>query len=222
MNMNYVDTKADLTKVTGAMGDICYVIDEAAKYMLNSKGQWICQTGVSPKIDLSEYVKKDFVEANYRPMKYKVTGTPEGTIVDYTRGKEIRIFCPEDVVFTKQNVGETGNPNIYYATFNVIAPEGAISLKEGDQGKVVDEMIQLKHTDAFGRKYKPMWIALALYNETNDTWTYYGKNSKATDFVGWNYVVEWYDAEGKLIDMDTVRINLSNKDCHLSLADCFN
>ena len=109
---------------------------------------------------------------------------------------------------------------MYYATLNVIAPEGAVSLKEGDKGVIVDEMIELKHIDAFGRKYKPMWIALASLN-ADGTWNYFGKGSKATDFIGWSYVVEWYDAEGKLIDMDTVRINLSNKDCHLALADCF-
>ena len=218
----YADTKADLTKVTGAeMGSVCYVIDEAAKYMMNSKGEWICQSGIS-QADLAEYIKKDFVEANYRPIKYSIAGTPEGTIVDYTRSKEIRIFCPETVEFKKhESVGEGANPNIFYAVLNVYAPEGAVSLKEGDQGAITTEMIELTHTDKFGRKYKPMWIALAMYNESNDSWIYYGANSKANDMIGWTYMIEWYNAEGKMIDADVLRINLSNKDCHFSLPDCF-
>ena len=30
--------------------------------------------------------------------------------------------------------------------------------------------------------------------------------------------LSWYDADGKVIDNDIVRINLSNADCHLALA----
>lgn len=152
-----------------------------------------------------------------KDIKYEIENVPEGTIIDY-RDKEIRIFCQDDAVFTKQNVGENGNENMYYATFKVYAPEGAVSLKEGDKGVIVDEMIQLKHTDAFGRKYKPMWIALANYDEDLEVWSYFGKNSTSQKYLGWSYIVEWYDENGKMINTDAIRINLSNKDCHNSLA----
>ena len=58
----YADTKADLSGITDAvLGSVAYVIDEAAKYMMNSKGQWICQT--TGGFDLSKFATMDFVDA---------------------------------------------------------------------------------------------------------------------------------------------------------------
>ena len=149
--------------------------------------------------------------------KYDFTALPEGTLIDSSRGKEYRIMCPADAVYTKQTVGEGGNPNRYYMTFNAYAPEGAVACREGDKGEIIDEIIELKNVDKYGRKYKPHWFALALYDETSETWTYFGKNSNIAKYIGWTYVVEWLDKDGKVIDMDKIRINLSNEDCHLAL-----
>ena len=161
----------------------------------------------------------------YRPLKYKISDVPEGTIIDYDREKEIRIFCPPHVKFHKQAaVGEGGNANIYYMTFTSYAPEGAVSLREGDKGVIVDELISLSNgsgtgVDEFGRKYKNHWFALAMYDETLDVWTYFGNNSTTEKYIGWTYVVEWYDKDRKLIDVDRIRINLSNASCHLTDDD---
>ena len=61
-------------------------------------------------------------------------------------------------------------------------------------------------------------MALASYNESSNTWTYYGANSNESKYIGWTYIVEWYDADGLMIGTDKIRINLSNKDCHNLLA----
>ena len=164
------------------------------------------------------------IAAFYRPMKYKISNVPEGTIIDYDREKEIRIFCPPHVKFHKQSVGEGGNPNMYYMTFTSYAPEGAVSLREGDRGSIIDELIPLKGgsgtgVDEFGRQYKNHWFALAMYDEDLDVWTYFGNNSTAEKYIGWSYVVEWYDKDRKLIDVDMLRINLSNPSCHLTGDD---
>ena len=153
--------------------------------------------------------------------RYEFSALPEGSIVD-RRDKEIRIYCPADAVYTKQEPGEGGNANMYYMTFTTYAPEGAAYMKEGDRGEIVDEIIYFDGThgtgtDKYGRKFKHHWFALAMYDEATDTWTYFGKNSNIAKYIGWTYVVEWYNADGKLIDMDKIRINLSNADCHLSL-----
>ena len=241
------DTIEDLaTLPTGLnIGSTCYVISEATKYIINSKGEWVRQDapkankgGSNSQINLANYATKEFVKGEvavaalslaskdmlkncYRPIKYGFTNLPEGAIVDY-RDKEVRIYCPADAIYTKQNVGEGGNPNIYYMTFTSYAPEGAVALKEGDRGTVIDELISLDGgtgtgVDKYGRKYKAHWFALASYNEANDTWTYYGANSNDSKYIGWTYDVEWYDANGKVIDMDKIRINLSNANCHLTL-----
>ena len=88
--------------------------------------------------------------------KYEITDVPVGTLVDY-REKEIRVMCPEGTIFTSQQVGENGNPNMYYAAFKAYAPDEAVSFKEGDRGVIVDEMFtfddKFAGIDQFGRKY---------------------------------------------------------------------
>ena len=167
-----------------------------------------------------EKAKEDvfaYTDAITKKVKYEITSTPEGTLVDY-REKEIRIMCPEGTVFTKQDVGSTGNANMYYMGFKAYAPEGAVSFKEGDQGVVENTMFDFagdfSGTDKFGRNYSICWFALASYDTASDTWTYFGKNSTTEKYIGWTYVVEWYNSKGVVIATDSIRINLSNEKCH--------
>ncbi len=155
----------------------------------------------------------------YEARKYQITDLPTGSTVNYG-DKEIRVFCPKDAVFVKQNVGPTGNANMYYMTFRAYAPEAAVSFKEDDSEIIADQKMYTFTSsdnggiDAYGRKYSVCWLALASYDPTTDTWTYFGKNSKKEKYIGWYYSVEWYDVNGNLIDSDCIRINLSNEDCH--------
>lgn len=152
--------------------------------------------------------------------KYEITSVPNGTLVDY-REKEIRVMCPTGTQWVKQNVGGTGNANMYYMGFKAYAPEGAVGFKEGDQGVIIDEYFDFTGdfagTDEYGRNYSICWLALASYDETSNTWTYFGKNSSKEKYVGWTYVVDWYDINGIVIASDSIRINLSNEDCHSSI-----
>jgi len=151
-------------------------------------------------------------------IKFEITSKPVGTLVNYSE-KEIRVMCPENTVWVKQNVGSTGNANMYYMGFKAYAPENAYSFKEGDRGVIVDEMLYFENNDfagvdEYGRKYSIVWLALANYDESTDTWTYYGSLSSAEKYIGWDYVVDWYDADGIKIASDSIRINLSNENCH--------
>ena len=159
----------------------------------------------------------DSIPYVYEARKYDISGTPVGTLVDY-RDHEIRIMVPNDAEFTKQNVGANGNANMYYMTFKAYAPQGAVSFKEGDRGVIVDKMFTFDDSaagvDEFGRKYSVCWLALANYDSASDTWNYFGKNSSESKYIGWDYVVEWYNENGVKVGFDSVRINLSNEDCH--------
>lgn len=153
-------------------------------------------------------------------VKYEISHKPVGALVNYGE-KEIRVMCPSDTKWVKQDVGETGNANMYYMGFKAYAPEGAVSFKEGDRGVIIDEMFtfddEFAGTDEFGRNYSICWFALASYDEASDTWTYFGKNSTASKYIGWTYIVEWYNADGIVIASDCIRINLSNEECHFSV-----
>ena len=176
------------------------------------------ESEVASKADAKE------TECSYKKIKYEISHKPEGTLVDY-RDKEIRVMCPVDTKWVKQSVGGTGNSNMYYMGFKAYAPEGAVSFKEGDRGVIVDEMFtfdsEFAGTDEFGRNYSICWLALASYDDSTEKWTYFGKNSSTSKYIGWTYIVEWYNSDGIIIESDCIRINLSNEECHYSIEPSY-
>ena len=138
--------------------------------------------------------------------KFKITGVPEGTVVEY-REDEIRVMCPKNAVFAQQNVGEGGSSNMYYMAMTTQAPEGAVAFNEGDRGVISEKGVDLE-----GKKQKTIWLAVASLS--GSTWTYFGKSSTAAKPIGWDYIIEWLDKEGNILRTDIVRINLTNEECH--------
>ena len=202
-----IDLEAELNKKANSE-DVQKDIEQAKSEVIETTNAYVDEKAKDVLDDAKHLFEK---------VKYEITNTPIGTLVDY-REKEIRVMCPTGTVFTKQSVGETGNANMYYMGFKAYAPEGAVSFKEGDRGVIVDEMFTFDSafagTDEFGRNYSICWLALASYDEKSDTWTYFGKNSSTSKYIGWNYIVEWYNADGIVIGSDSIRINLSNEECH--------
>ena len=161
-----------------------------------------------------KYLTKKQANATFEKVKYEITSAPEGTLVDY-RDREIRVMCPADATFTKQAVGEGGDSNMYYMTFNIYVPNDNVAgYIEHINDQVDDEILTKFSVDEHGRRYQTTWLALASYDATSDTWNYFGKNSSAKRYIGWDYRIDWYNADGKVIGSDSVRINLSNEACH--------
>ena len=164
------------------------------------------------KIDALEIPQECLCE----PIKYEVTGLPVGTLVD-KREDEIRIMCPQGTEFVKQSVGSTGDPNCYYFTLRTYVPnEAVVGYKEHVGADADKEILTDLKTDEYGRKYQSTWLALARC-DANGVWTYYGKNSTKDHYIGWDYQIDWFNADGVMIASDSVRINLSNEDCHFTI-----
>lgn len=160
------------------------------------------------------YASKKFVEATCEQVKYEITSMPKGTLINYGE-KEIRVMCPADAEFVKQSVGAGGDANSYYMTFKVYAPnDNVVGYIEHLGNQVDDEILTKFSTDEYGRRYQSTWLGLAKYDETSDSWTYYGANSTESKYIGWDYQIDWYDANGVMVASDAVRINLSNETCH--------
>lgn len=162
----------------------------------------------------------DSIGKVYEKRRYAIVESPDGTLVNYL-DKEMRIMCPSGTEFTKQNVGTGGNANMHYITFRAYAPDNAIGFKE-DLSKTINDQTMYDFNgngggvDAYGRKYSRIWLAVASYDSVTDTWSYFGDKSNEDKYIGWDYTVEWYDANGIVIESDTIRINLSNESCHLT------
>lgn len=184
------------------------VIVEKVDTVVNEK----VETLVTEKV--TEKVETTVVQALAKTDKYEVLNVPKGTLVDYN-DKEIRIMVPHDAVWTKQAVGEGGDANSHYMTFRTYAPnDDAVGYIEHLGNQVDPEILTDIKTDENGRRYQPTWLALAQYDAGTDTWTYYGANSTESKYTGWDYQIDWYDADGVMIASDSIRINLSNEDCH--------
>ena len=155
----------------------------------------------------------------YETVDYEVISSPSGTLVNYG-DREIRIMCPADTVYSKQQSGTNSNENLYYIGFRAYAPANAVGFKEELGDTIVDQTMysfennEFAGVDALGRKYSVVWLPVAAYDEESATWKYYGKDSSNARYIGWYYSVEWYDADGKKITSDCIRVNLSNEDCH--------
>lgn len=160
------------------------------------------------------HIFKEEVNAIFEQKKYEIAGTPVGTLVDY-RDKEIRVMCPVGTQFKTQAVGAGGDPNSYYMTFKTYVPnDNVVGYIEHLGDQVDEEILTTFSTDVYGRRYQPTWLALAKYDETTDTWTYYGEKSTTDKYIGYDYQIDWYDANGVVIASDKIRINLTNEVCH--------
>lgn len=165
-------------------------------------------------IERIETIEKTIKEEYVPEVKYEITGVPAGTLIDY-REDEIRVMCPADAVFSKQAVGEGGDADTYYMTFKTYAPsDDAVGYIEHLGEQVDSEILTSFSTDEYGRRYQPTWLGLAKYDQASDSWTYYGASSSKKRYIGWNYQIDWYNADGVMISSDSIRVNLSNEECH--------
>lgn len=188
------------------------VITEKVDTVVNEK----VETLVTEKV--TEKVESTMVEVLAKTDKYEISDAPKGTLVDYGEN-EIRIMVPANSEWSKQNVGVGGDPNCYYCTFKTYLPnDDVVGYIEHLGGEVDPEVLTDIQTDADGRRYQPTWLALARYNESDDNWAYYGANSKKEHYIGWDYQIDWYNADGIVIASDSIRINLSNEGCHSEIA----
>lgn len=202
-----IATKADAAKVEAELAMKADVADVETA---------ISNAVASTTVSANAYTDK-MVEAamgEHLTKRYEIVDVPVGTLVDY-RENEIRVMCPENSQWSKQSVGVGGDPNVYYATFKTYAPsDDVVGYIEHLGGQVDKEVLTDFSVDEYGRRYQPTWLGLARHDGATDTWTYYGKNSTVDKYIGWDYRIDWYNADGIVIASDCVRINLSNEGCH--------
>lgn len=203
-------TKADAEEVENKLSskaDIAKVDEKLDKVATESIASAKAYTDEKVEAAVAEHLVKS----------YEIADVPIGTLVDY-RDNEIRIMCPHDAIFTKQAVGENGDPNCYYATLKTYVPNDAVVGYIEHLGDQVDpEILSTFSTDEYGRKYQSTWLAIARYDETASVWSYYGVTSTKEHYIGWDYQIDWYDVNGVMIASDNVRINLSNEACHYEI-----
>lgn len=155
----------------------------------------------------------DSIPYAYVARKYDISGVPNGTLVDYGE-KEIRVMVPDNAEFVKQSVGAGGDANTYYMTIRTYAPSNAAGYKEHLGEQVDNKILTDLKTDEYGRNYQPTWLGVAKFDETTGVWNYYGSQSSVDKYIGWDYQIDWFDIDNVMIASDSVRVNLSNENCH--------
>ena len=215
-----VDAKIDSTVTEKVETVVTEKVTKEVETVVNEKVETVItekvDTVVNEKVEtlVTEKVESTVIQALAKTDKYEILNVPKGTLVDYN-DKEIRICCPANSEWAKQAVGAGGDVNSYYMTFRTYAPnDDAVGYIEHLGNQVDPEILTDLQTDENGRRYQPTWLALAQYDEETDTWKYNGANSTESKYIGWDYQIDWFDAEGVMIASDSIRINLSNEDCH--------
>lgn len=213
-----VDTFEDLP-ADAAEGDLYEVYADNSEWCFNGE-KWF-EYGKTTDIDLSGYAEKDEVRAIAKMVDYEIAHKPEGTLVSYS-DEEIRVMCPSGTEWELQQSGAGADPNAYYIGFKAYAPsDDVVSFKE-DLAEIISDTTMyyfegnnFAGIDEYGRKYSIVWLPVANYDATSGAWTYQGAKSSKKKLLGWYYTVEWYNADGLKVAADTIRINLSNENCHL-------
>ena len=177
---------------------------------------------LAKKVNSDTVYTKVEAKSTLKKVKYDIFNKPDGVLVDY-RDKEIRVMFPVDTQWKIQNSGANANASMYYFGFKAYAPDNAVSFKEDTAEIIADNTMyffednDFAGIDEYGRKYSIVWLPCAVYDNETTTWTYYGADSTVNKYIGWYYSVAWYDANGKVISTDTIRINLSNESCHSTI-----
>ena len=209
-NFRLVKNETDLSGIEAELSTKANAEDVDAKI----------STAATDSVATAKSYTDDKVEAainEHMVKKFEITDVPIGTLVRMNEN-EIRIMCPVDTEWIKQTVGIGGDANCYYATFKTFVPsDNVVGYIEHLGDQVDKEILTDFSTDKYGRRYQPTWLALAKYDESTGVWNYYGKNSSEEKFIGWDYQIDWYDVDGKVIASDCIRINLSNEGCHSSI-----
>ena len=153
----------------------------------------------------------------YEKVKYEIAGAPVGTLIDY-KEDEIRIMCPANAEYHLQTVGSNGDANTYYVTLKTYCyNDNVVGYKEHLGSQVDAEILKDLKEDSYGRRYQLTWLGVAKYNSESGVWSYYGANSTTSKYIGWDYQIDWFDANDVMIASDNVRINLSNENCHYTV-----
>lgn len=164
----------------------------------------------------------DSIPTVYERIKYMATNMLPGARFDVD-GKEIRVMFPKDAAFVKPTGTAAGRDNnSYYCGIRVYAPSDDVDGFREALSEVIPAETEMEHfpgsssgIDEYGRKYDVCWFPVAKCDE-DDEWTYYGSTSVPGSYVGWYHTIEWYKGN-ECVGSETVRINLTNEDCHNSL-----
>lgn len=216
-----VDTYDDLP-ADAKQGDLYEVRADASEWCFNGE-KWF-EYGKTVDIDLTPYAEKEEVRAIAKLVDYEISHKPIGSIVNYTED-EIRVLCAADTEWALQQSGENADKNSYYIGFKAYAPDDSVVSFKEDLAEIIADSTMyyfegndFAGVDEYGRKYSIVWLPVAVYDTASNSWTYYGSMSTSEKYIGWYYSVEWYNAEGIRVAADTIRINLTNEDCHDSLV----
>lgn len=206
-------TKADAEDVKALENQIATKVD--AEEVDEKIGQAVTDSVSEAKAYTDGKVEAAIAE--HLTQKYEIENAPAGTLIKMNEN-EIRIMCPSDAKYDLQNVGTGGDPNTYYVTFKTyVYDDNAVGYKEHLGSAVDAEILTDFKTDEYGRRYQPTWLGVAKYDAATGAWSYYGANSNENKMIGWDYQLDLFDANGVMIASDSVRINLSNENCHYQI-----
>ena len=212
------------TPVKGEDGTLLWSIPVSFKDLEEIRTELKTQTETIK--ELTEKVNKveQIVEKEIFEEEFKVVSIFDNTLVDY-RDQEIRVMFAQDTNWVKQNSGEGSQDDRYYFGLKAYAPNKDIAGFKEDFNQIFEDQTlyrfennEFAGIEEDGRKYSIVWLPAAKYSE-EEGWIYSGKNSSNDKFIGWNYYVEWYDKNDKLVSSNSIRINLTNEQCHNFIDD---
>lgn len=215
---NAIAAKADAEKVETLEEQVAAKADAEKVEALETE---LATKVTAEEVEAKVEAKIDEVEtkvSKYTSRMYEIVKAPDGTLVDYF-DKEIRVMIPSATDFANLDNGINGAENLRYIECRVYAPDGAVKYRFNFGGTVGEGNVEdfANCTDEHGRVYIVTAPPIAYYDAGSAAWVYYGANSTTKHYIGWNHTAEWLNENGVVIASDSVKINLSNEDCHYAV-----
>ena len=180
------------------------------------------------------YVKKEDAEAEHKALqdaislidvkdiawgkdnangtKFEVISAVKGFLTNEAQN-DLRVYIPKNSEYKLQNVGAGGAANQFYMTVRAWSPVAEVTAcRKGDVAKYNEhftDMESIKIDAESGRPYVDFWLAIAYTNDEGTTWNEYADLSVGTKYIGYNWLVEWYNGE-ELVASGSKKITLVN------------
>ena len=203
MNGNFVELGDESIYLTEEKANELYVTKEDAKAE---------HEALQAQLDLIDIKDIAWGKNNANGTKFEVISAVKGFLTSEAQN-DLRVYIPKGSEYNLQNVGAGGLANQFYMTVRAWSPVAEVTAcRKGEVNRYNEhftDMESIKFDAESGRPYVDFWLAIAYTDDNGVTWNEYADLSVGTKYIGYNWLVEWYNGE-ELVASGSKKITLVN------------
>lgn len=224
-NGNLVELGDESIYLTAATAEADYLKKLDAENIYQSKADAEAEhKALEEAINLIDVKDIAWGKDNANGTKFEVIKAVDGFLTNEAQN-DLRVYIPKGSKYEVQQVGAGGNSNTYYMTVRAWAPTANVTAcRKGDYKNYNEHfagMEKISVDKESGRPYVDFWLGIASTSDGGVTWTEFADQSTGTKYIGWDWLVEWYNGE-ELVASGSKKITLvNNRDMFYNSKDWY-